>query len=201
MPRRPRPDIVHVPLHVVQRGHNRQACFLETVDFHRYLIDLRRFAVKLECAVHAYVLMTNHVHLLLTPSHVDGMSRLMHALGSNYVPYFNRRYSRTGTLWERRPHVCVISNETYLLRCYRYIEQNPLRARMVSDPVDYRWSSAAANALGAFDPLITPQALYFGLGATPERRLAAYRDIVRVPVVEADLDSIRIGLIQQKPLE
>jgi len=201
MPRRPRPAVAHIALHVVQRGHNRQSCFLEAVDYQRYLIDLRRFAAKFDCAVHAYVLMTNHVHLLLTPARVDGVSRLMHGLGSNYVPYFNRRYGRTGSLWERRPYVCLVSNDRYLLSCYRYIEQNPLRARMVTDPVDYRWSSIAANALGEFDPLVTPHTLYLDLGASPERRLSAYLRLVRDPVIRSDLDTIRIGLNQQKPLD
>jgi putative transposase len=194
MPRTLRSNATNVPQHVIQRGNNRSACFFAAVDFQRYLIYLREFAVRWSCDVHAYVLMTNHVHLLVTPREIGSVPRLMHALGSVYVPYVNRRHGRTGTLWQGRYKSCAIDSDHYLMTCYRYIEQNPLRASMVTDLGEYPWSSYRSNALGSFDPVITPHPLYLDLGASADTRAANYRAIVRARLDDAELDQMRTRL-------
>jgi REP element-mobilizing transposase RayT len=140
MPRRPSLDLPGIPQHVVQRGNDRQPCFFADVDRQRYLQDLKEIALREGCAVHAYVLMTNHVHLLMTPTGSGQIARLMQALGRRYVRYVNDRYHRTGTLWEGRYKSSLVDRDTYLLHCYRYIELNPVRAAMCTDPADYLWS-------------------------------------------------------------
>jgi putative transposase len=137
MPRQPRLDLANIPQHVVQRGNDRQPCFFTDVDRVRYLQDLREIAIREGCNVHAYVLMTNHVHLLMTPAASGQVARVMQSLGRRYVRYINDRYRRTGTLWEGRYKSSLVDRETYLLHCYRYIELNPIRAHMTADPLDY----------------------------------------------------------------
>jgi putative transposase len=136
MPRRPRLDLPGIPQHVVQRGNDRQPCFFADVDRQRYLQDLKEIALREGCAVHAYVLMTNHVHLLMTPTGCGQVALIMQALGRRNVRYINDRYHRTGTLWEGRYKSSPVDRDTYLLHCYRYIELNPVRAHMCSDPAD-----------------------------------------------------------------
>lgn len=138
MARLPRFDVPGVAQHVVQRGNDRLPCFAADLDYVRYLQDLRDVARENRCAIHAYVLMTNHVHLLVTPTTAGAVGRMMQALGRRYVSYFNGQYHRTGTLWEGRYKSCLVDSEDYVLRCYRYIELNPLRARMVESPAAYR---------------------------------------------------------------
>ncbi|BCB27523.1 hypothetical protein SKTS_24090 [Sulfurimicrobium lacus] len=137
-----------MPQHIVQRGINREPCFFAEEDYHSYLHWLERAAVDWHCVVHAYVLMTNHVHLLVSPETETGTAKLMQAIGRRYVQYINRSYRRTGSLWEGRYKSSVIQAETYLLTCMRYIELNPVRAGMVQDPGQYRWSSYRHNGLG-----------------------------------------------------
>lgn len=137
MPRPPRLDLPGVAQHVIQRGNDRQPCFFTADDYRRYLHDLNEIALREGCAIHAYVLMTNHVHLLVTPSDVGRVSRMMQALGRRYVRHVNRTYHRTGTLWEGRYKACLVADDAHLLQCHRYIELNPLRAAMVADPRDY----------------------------------------------------------------
>jgi putative transposase len=164
------------PLHVIQRGNDWQAVFFSDEDRVLYLGWLLAAAREHGCAIHAYVLMTNHVHLLLTPARADSLPRLMQSLGRRYVRYVNDAHRRTGTLWEGRYRAAPIDSEAYLLACCRYIELNPMRARMVRSPRDYRWSSYRANALGAADPLVRPHALYLTLGrsgGTPIARCSA----------------------------
>lgn len=162
-------------MHIVQRGNNRQQCFHVTKDREVYLRWLESSAKRYSVNVHAYVLMTNHVHLLVTPSSVSAPSRMMQQLGRKYVPYFNSRYQRSGTLWEGRFRSSLIDTDYYLLACYRYIELNPVRARAVSSPSAYRWSSYRANALGMSSPLITPHDVWNRLGNDPEERQENYR--------------------------
>ncbi len=162
-------------MHVIQRGNNRCACFHTADDYAYYLEHLDRFARRFSCAVHAYVLMTNHVHLLLTPNDADGASLLMKYLGQYYVYHFNQRHGRTGTLWEGRFKSCLAQSQTYVLACHRYIELNPVRAGMVAHPGKYRWSSYAANANGARSAALTPHAEYIALGMTDTSRHKAYR--------------------------
>jgi putative transposase len=197
MPRQPRLDLAGVPQHIVQRGNDRQPCFFSDADHHRYLGELREIALREGCAVHAYVLMTNHVHLLMTPVASGRVARVMQALGRRYVRYINDRYRRTGTLWEGRYKACLVDHETYLLRCYRYIELNPVRARMVADAGEYRWSSFASNALGLSNPLVRPHPSYLALGASMLERCQAYRALVMQGVADEDLDSIRLYLQRQ----
>ena len=159
MPRRARLRIADAPLHIIQRGNNRNACFFADYDYGCYLHHLGELAARHACAIHAYVLMTNHVHLLLTPRGPDGASLLMKHLGQRYVQYVNRVYKRSGTLWEGRFRSSIVQAETYLLRCLRYIELNPVRAGMVDSPGAYRWSSFRANALGERNPLLTPHSV------------------------------------------
>lgn len=191
MPRRPRLTLPNVPLHLIQRGNNRQACFIADED-HRYYLDwLGEYANKAGCRIHAYVLMTNHVHLLVSAERGGAPGEMMKALGQRYVQYFNKTYRRSGTLWEGRYRSCPTQAETYLLACQRYIELNPVRANMVDHPADHRWSSYRANAQGEANPLITPHHLYQALGLDPEARQAAYRELFRYELEPGMVDQIR----------
>lgn len=192
MPRRARLSVPGIPWHIIQRGNNRTPCFYAEEDYRRYLHTLREMAQRFECAVHAYVLMTNHVHLLLTPSRKESAGLLMKHLGQRYVQYVNRSYRRSGTLWEGRFRSCLAQSERYVLTCYRYIELNPVRAHMAAHPRDYPWSSYRANAEGASDALLTPHSDYLSLGFPEPDRLAAYRELF-----SAHLDAERIAEIRQ----
>ncbi len=179
MARLPRLSIAAYPHHVVQRGNNGQAIFLSDQDRLQMLDLLESQALLCEVAVHAYVLMDNHFHLLLTPRTADGLSRLMQAIGRRYVRYFNDRHGRTGTLWEGRYKSTLIEAETYLLACMAYIDLNPVRAGLVGQARDYPWSSHAHYAGLRGDRLVTPHPLYWGLGNTPFAREAAYTRLVQ----------------------
>lgn len=200
MPRQPRPDFPGIAQHVVQRGNDRLPCFFAEIDYRRYLINLREAALKHDCAIHAYVLMTNHVHLLVTPRASGQVSRMMQSLGRRYVSYVNTTYHRTGTLWEGRYKACLVDSERYVLACHRYIELNPVRAAMVEAPSAYRWSSHHRNAAGADDPLLTPHAQYLALGHHSQERLAAYRNLFRHVISEERMAEIRAYLQQQRVL-
>jgi putative transposase len=191
MPRPPRIVLPSVPLHVIQRGNNRIPCFIHENDHLVYLDMLRECAYDVGCALHAYVLMTNHVHLLLSPDSECSVSTMMQRLGQRYVQYFNRRHGRTGTLWEGRFRSSLVQDERYFLACHRYIELNPVRAQMVERPADYRWSSYRANALGHDNPLLTPHLLYVRLGADPSACRTAYQDLFGNVLSEDLLDKIR----------
>ena len=200
MPRRPRVQLDDVPLHIVQRGHNREPCFFSEEDYASYLHWLGEALDDTECQLHAYVLMTNHVHLLLTPKRAVTVPKLIMSLGRRYVQYINRTHQRTGTLWDSRYKSSVIQADTYLLTCQRYIELNPVRAAMVDDPAHYRWTSYRHNALGATDSRITPHVLYQTLGQTDKNRQTAYRALFRAKLEGATIDDIRLALNQNQPL-
>jgi putative transposase len=191
MPRLPRLKLPDTPLHIIQRGNNRSACFGSDEDYRFYLDHLALISAKVGVAVHAYVLMTNHVHLLVTPQDADGASQLMKRLGQRYVQYFNRAYGRTGTLWEGRFRSCVVGEESYFLGCHRYIEMNPVRADMVAHPGEYRWSSYTANAQGESSTLIRPHSLYLGLGLNDQARQNTYRELFRYELDPGLVDEIR----------
>lgn len=198
MPRRPRILLPDYPLHIVQRGINREPCFFADEDYQCYLHWLDEAARDCRCAIHAYVLMTNHVHLLLTPAVLGAPSRLMQSLGRRYVQYANRTYRRSGSLWEGRYKSSVVQAESYLLACMRYIELNPVRAAMVADPDGYRWSIYRANGLSQPDARLTPHSVYLGLDVEPASRCAAYRALFR-PQLDADAASdvrqaLRLGM-------
>lgn len=200
MPRCPRILLPDYPLHIVQRGINREPCFFAEEDYQCYLHWLEEAARNCRCAIHAYVLMTNHVHLLLTPAVSGAPARLMQSLGRRYVQYINRTYRRTGSLWEGRYKSSVVQEESYLLACMRYIELNPVRAAMVADPGGYRWSSYQANGLGQPDARLTPHPLYLGLDVEATRRCHAYRALFR-PQLDADAASdVRHALQLGMPL-
>ena len=194
MARRARLKVAGCPVHLIQRGHNRSACFRADADYAVYLDLLSELSATLGCAIHAYVLMTNHVHLLLTPEHAHGTSCLMKHLGQRYAQYVNRRYERSGTLWEGRFRSSIVQSESYLLRCYRYIELNPVRAGMVRHPRDYRWSSHSANADGNPCRLITPHSRFLALGLRDNERHVAYRALFDAELGPAEFDEIRAAV-------
>ncbi|HET6803203.1 MAG TPA: transposase [Casimicrobiaceae bacterium] len=165
MARRPRFSLVDLPLHVVQRGNDRHACFFQERDYHVYLKYLREGCGRYGVQVHAYVLMTNHVHLMLTPLVVGAVSRMMALLGARYVRYINRTTNRTGTLWEGRYHASLVECDSHLLATCRYIDLNPVRAGLAPRVTDYRWSSYGALAGLRHDPLVTPHSALELLGA------------------------------------
>ncbi len=191
MPRRARLAVPGIPWHIIQRGNNRSPCFYAEDDYRRYLDTLEEQARKFSCAVHAYVLMTNHVHLLLTPEQEDSAGLLMKHLGQRYVQYVNRCYRRSGTLWEGRFKSCLTQSEEYVLTCHRYIELNPMRAGMVPHPKDYPWSSYRANGEGQANPLLTPHPEYLRLGSNESDRRNTYRNLFKAHLDPEQLDEIR----------
>ncbi|WP_417663503.1 transposase [Pseudomonas sp.] len=191
MPRRARLLLPGMALHLIQRGNNRSVCFYSNEDYQFYLEHLADQAQKHGCAVHAWCLMTNHVHLLITPSTVESVGRLMKGLGQRYVQYINRTYRRSGTLWEGRYRSCLLNEESYVLACYRYIEMNPVRAGMVDHPAEYRWSSYRVNAQGESSSLIKPHLLFSRLGEDSEQRASAYRELFRYELDPGLVDQIR----------
>lgn len=193
MPRNPRIFIEDVPQHVIQRGNNRQACFFTAKDANVYLRILQEVLRAEGCDLHAYVLMSNHVHLLMTGTTENSVPRMMQNLGRRYVRYFNNEYGRTGTLWEGRYKSCLVADPRYVLTCYRYIELNPVRAGMCTWPGDYRWSSYRANALGEQAPWLAPQALYESLGDSPSARCKAYAELF-----EDGLDKEMVAILRTR---
>ena len=200
MPRRSRVHLDGIPLHIVQRGHNREPCFFAEEDYYAYLHWLGEALKKEHCALHAYVLMTNHVHLLVTPEQAASIPQLIIALGRRYVQYINTTYRRTGTLWDSRYKSSLVEAETYLLSCQRYIELNPVRAGMVDDPAHYRWSSYRHNALGQDNRYLSQHSLYVALGKDDKARQARYRRLFRVALDNEDISDIRLALNQNQPL-
>ncbi|MGH7604638.1 MAG: transposase [Gemmatimonadaceae bacterium] len=198
MPRSARLVIPGVALHVRQRGHNRAACFFSDRDYALYLGLLGHFAKEHACAVHAYCLMTNHVHLLLTPQSVQGCALTMKFLAQCYTQHVNRVRERTGSLWDSRFRSCVVDRERYALACYRYVELNPVSAGMVSHARDYRWSSYRANAEGRPDHLLEPHPAYPGM--------AGYRSLFDDELDPSVIEDIRkatnsgyaVGTIRQR---
>lgn len=177
MARRSRLRIAGVPQHVIQRGNNRQATFFADEDYGFYLACLRQAARKHDCAIHAYVLMTNHVHLLVTPTQPEAISLVMRDLGRSYVQYVNFTYRRSGTLWEGRFKSILVDAQRYFLTCCRYIELNPVRAGIVARVEEYRWSSHCFYALGRQDLLLSAHEEYEALGSNEAERQQAYRHL------------------------
>lgn len=191
MPRRSRLALAGIPWHVIQRGNNRTACFYTEDDYRYYLQHLEAQAKQFSCAIHAYVLMTNHVHLLLTPEQATGPSLMMKHLGQRYVQYINKTYRRSGTLWEGRFRSGLTQADHHVLTCMRYIELNPVRAGMVSDPSDYPWSSYRIHGLGEKSTLLTHHFLYCGLGKDAVERQMAYRELFKTHLEDEIIDDIR----------
>jgi putative transposase len=200
MARLPRLDLPGIPQHVVQRGNNRLPCVPDDGDRARYRQLLGDGLRRTGCALHAWVLMDNHVHLLLTPPAAGAVARLMQAVGRSYVGLFNARHGRTGTLWEGRYKSCLVDSEAYVLRCYRYIDLNPVRARMIDDPTAYSWSSCAANTCARTNPLLTPHPAYLALGPTAEHCATAYKVLLADALPDDQVTEIRAYLQQQRAL-
>jgi len=177
--------------HIIQRGNNRELIFADTQDYHFYLECLQEAADRHGLDIHAYVLMSNHVHILCTPHTKISIGKSLQSVGRRYVGHYNYTYSRTGTLWEGRYKATLIDSEQYLLTCMRYVELNPVRAGMVNHPTDYPWSSYSANAHGKENPLVKSHELYRGLGRSMSERLSAYKQLFLSAACEADIETIR----------
>lgn len=186
MARLPRLTVAGYPHHIIQRGNNRQAIFADAGDFEFFLSLLVEHAERLGVAIHAYVLMSNHFHLIAAPPTAEALPQLMQSVGRSYVRHFNRRQKRTGTLWEGRYKSTIIQAERYLLACMAYIDLNPVRAGLVDEPGDYAWSSYRHFAVGRTDRVITPHPLYWELGNTPFAREVAYAELVRSGISESE---------------
>ncbi len=193
MARHPRFVLPGQPQHVIQRGNNRGIIFAAEEDYQFYLNKLNDACKKYNCELHAYVLMTNHVHLLITPNSENGISKVMQNIGRYYVQYFNIKYKRTGTLWEGRYKATLLDSEVYLLTCSRYIELNPVRACMVNDPAEYPWSSYRCNALGENNKLITPHLIYKSLGHNEETRCINYHALFSIHIPTFLIEDIRMA--------
>ena len=191
MPRTARVVVPDLSVHIVQRGHDRSDCFFEDSDYRAYLGYLAEFATRFACAVHAYCLMTNHVHLLVTPRAADSCALMMKNVSQRHVQRINSRLERTGTLWEGRFYSCPILSERYLLTCYRYIELNPQRAGMVLHPSQYAWSSYPQNACGDPHGFLAPHSVYLALADDAQGRAGAYRALLDEPIDAETLDQIR----------
>ncbi len=199
MPRRPRMYFPGLPYHIIQRGNNREACFFEIEDYQYYLELLTELSKRFGVDLHAFVLMTNHIHLLATPKDSDSISRMTKVVGSRYAQYMNKKYQRTGTLWEGRHKSSPVDSEGYLLTCYRYIELNPVAAGMVARPEEYCWSSYSVNAWGDESELITPHDEYLRLGGDGSVRQYAYRELFKDNLSEEDLHGIRKAAHSYRP--
>ena len=191
MARLPRYYLPDQPQHLIQRGNNRNLIFLKEGDYLFYLECLSEAVEQHGCDVHAYVLMTNHVHLLVTPHHKDSIPKTLQSVGRRYVQHFNHTNRRTGTLWEGRYRATLIESERYLLTCYRYIELNPVRAKMVKHPQEYLWSSYQYHAKGRADGLIKDHELYLALGRTAKKRQESYRALFKNYLGQGELEVIR----------
>jgi len=200
MPRKPRYYVPGVPVHIVQRGNNRDPIFFDEADYQAYLGWLKEAAEQNHCDIHAYVLMTNHVHILATPKEKEGISRLVQHVGRRYVPYVNHAYGRSGTLWEGRYKGSLVQDEVYLLVCMRYIELNPVRAGMVKTAAAYRWSSYACNASGRKNDLVVPHKLYLTLGKEEISRRSAYKALFKNYMAEETEAEIRAAWQTGTPL-
>lgn len=194
MARLPRIQLSDIPQHIIQRGNNRSFCFAAEQDYVAYLHWLTEYSEKHSVDIHSWVLMTNHVHLLCTPRKPKAISLLMQSLGRRYVPYFNHKYRRTGTLWEGRFKSCLIDDVSYLLQVYKYIELNPVRASMVVEPSEYLWSSYQINALGKRSALCTPHQVYLDLGANASERQEIYRSLFKHHLDGTLIENIRLSL-------
>ena len=187
----PRYIVPGQPQHIIQRGNNRSALFTDSADYRFFLDWLAEACARHACCIHAYVLMTNHVHFVMTTWSSAGIGKVMQAVGRRYVQYFNRKQQRTGGLWEGRYRATLIDTDRYLLACYRYVELNPVRAGLVVHPAHYPWSSYRSNALGRLDPLVTMHDRFAALGDDARSRQAAYRALFGTALDEQTMAEIR----------
>jgi putative transposase len=200
MARQPRLILPNQPHLIIQRGNDNQLIFRDDEDHRRFLEWLRESAKFYRVAIHAYVLMPNHLHVLATPSDEDGLAAMMQKVGRLYVPWFNNKYGRSGTLFQGRFRTSVIDPDAYFLACIRYIELNPLRSQLAFEPLDYPWSSYAHHAGVRPDPLITDHAKYWELGNTPFQREAAFIELAQQGMSGQELDTINAAVLKGAPL-
>lgn len=200
MARLPRLILPGHPHHVILRGNNRQAIFFSDLDRQHLLATLQEAASQYRVAVHAYVLMDNHLHLLLTPPTADALSRMMQSLGRRYVGWFNARHRRSGTLWEGRFRAGLIEGERHLLACMRYIELNPVRAGLCLEPLEWPWSSAAHHLGRARSPLVSEHEMYWSLGNTPFEREHAYRELLGQGVAPQEQVQFTEAVLRGRPV-
>jgi putative transposase len=191
MPRQPRLVVPGYPNHIILRGNNKSAIFQDDGDRRFFIRCLKGTKEKTKSKIYAYCFMTNHVHLLVEPSTENGLGNMIQSLGRRYVQYVNRRYKRTGTLWEGRFKSSLVNRDEYVLTCSRYIETNPVRAKMVRYPREYPWSSYAFKAEGKPDMLLDEDPIYIGLGKTPQERQEKYKEWVKEGISEQELKLIR----------
>ena len=199
MPRKARNYLAGMPYHVVQRGNNREPCFVEPENYYFYLQLWEEVSKRYGVDVHAFCLMTNHIHFLVTPQEQNALSNTMKVVGSRYAQYFNSQYRRTGTLWEGRHRSSLVQSESYALLCYRYIELNPVRASMVAHPGEYQWSSYRANAWGE-SHWLKPHEEYLKLGPHASERQHAYRELFRNSLDSDDIHKIQQGTQYNHPV-
>lgn len=200
MARQPRLIVPQQPHHLIQRGNNRQPIFRDDADYQRFLVWLKESARFYEVAIHAYVLMPNHIHLLVTPANATGLALMMQKVGRFYVPWFNQKYERTGGLFEGRFRTSLIDSDRYFMTCSRYIELNPVRAGLSVAPDGYPWSSYAHHAGIRLDTLVSDHTLFWNLGNTPFQREAAYIDMVRQGLTVEEVDFITSAILRNHPL-
>ncbi len=200
MARLPRLVLPNHPHHIIQSANDGQLIFREAEDFQRFLRWLRESAKEFKVAIHAYVLMPDHLHLLASPGTVEGLAQMMQRLGRYYVPWYNSKYGRSGGLFKGRFKTSLIDSEKYFMVCSRYIESNPLRSQVVSDPLEYQWSSYPHHAGVQPDPVITDHALYWALGNTPFQREAAYRELSRPLLSEKEMAIVDAAVLKGWPL-
>lgn len=191
MPRVARLVVPEISLHIVQRGHDRARVFFDEADYAAYLVALGTYAARFRCAVHAYCLMTNHVHLLITPADQAGCALLMKHLAQRHAKRINAERARSGSLWESRFHSGLVTTDEYAVACYRYIELNPLRACMVDHPSKYHWSSYNANVGAAPQSFVRCHPGFMALGLEDSPRVAAYRELCDTSVAQPVIDEIR----------
>ncbi|MES9970330.1 MAG: transposase [Candidatus Thiodiazotropha sp.] len=199
MPRRARMYLPELPYHIVQRGNNREACFIEPENYQFYLELWQDLSRKYGVAVHAYCLMTNHIHFLVTPSNEKAISNTMKVVGSRYAQYINKKYNRTGTLWEGRHRSSLVQQNRYLLACYRYIELNPVRAGIISRPEEYHWSSYGSNGWGD-ESWIQPHKEYLRLGSNKSEQCYSYRELFKAQLSEEDIHLFRKATHYSQPI-
>jgi len=200
MPRKPRFYIPEVAVHIVHRGHNRDVVFADDGDFQAYLGWLYEAADEHGCAIHAYVLMNNHIHLLATPKDQHSIGRMLQMVNRHFGPYLRYQYGSSGSIWEGRYKASLVQSERYLFTCMRYIELNPVRANMVKSPAHYRWSSYRANAQGKQDRLVSPHAEYLGLSRVRQSRLDAYKSLFALTIESGDMNTINAAWQTGMPL-
>ena len=196
MARLPRIVIPNQPLHIIHRGNNRQDIFESESDMVRIKADIKLALAKASCQLHAYVIMSNHLHLLVTPKDKEALAVFMQCLSNRYVRYYNAMHQRTGTLWEGRYKSCVVDSDSYLFTLYKYIEMNPVKAGMVKNPADYIWSSYSRNALAKADELITDHKLHKALDKSIDQRCAAYKALFEKLDVSAQRSQITLATIR-----